>query len=73
MVHVTSPPAANKDAHAADAAAGSEGAVAGPTSLCPVVAFASFAAQLSFKAVLHLMVFSGGLCRVQGLGVNPKP
>jgi hypothetical protein len=34
--------------------------VAGPNSLCPVVAFASFAAQLSFKMVLHLAVFGGG-------------
>lgn len=33
---------------------------AGPNSLCPVVAFASFAAQLSFKMVLHLAVFGGG-------------
>lgn len=60
VVHIT-PPAASKDARAA---AASEGAVAGPTGLCPVVAFASFAAQLSFKAVLHLMVFAGGLCLV---------
>lgn len=36
------------------------GSDAAPTSLCPVVAFASFAAQLSFKAVLHLAVFAGG-------------
>lgn len=42
------------------AAASSSGSVAGPTSLCPVVAFTSFAAQLSFKAVLHLAVFAGG-------------
>jgi hypothetical protein len=39
----------------------------GPNSLCPVVAFASFAAQLSFKMVLHLAVFGGG-CRYGVLG-----
>lgn len=40
-------------------AAATEGA--GPSGLCPVVAFASFAAQLSFKAILHLVVFGGRL------------
>jgi hypothetical protein len=33
--------------------------VAAPTSLCPVVAFTSWAAQLSFKALMHLAVFGG--------------
>jgi len=30
------------------------------TLLCPVVAFVSFAAQLGFKAALHVAVFAGG-------------
>lgn len=40
-------------------AANNSGA-AGPNGLCPVVAFTSFAAQLSFKAIQHLVVFGGG-------------
>lgn len=36
-----------------------EAAASEPTSLCPVVALTTFAAQLSFKAALHLAVFSG--------------
>lgn len=34
-------------------------AASAPTSLCPVVALASFAGQLTFKAVMHLAVFAG--------------
>lgn len=41
--------------------------VAPPTSLCPVVAFTSWAAQLSFKALLHLAVFGGEWLRQQGV------
>jgi hypothetical protein len=59
--------APNKDAaavgmvHGVTVAGLHEGAAATPSALCPVVAFASFAAQLSFKAVLHVVVFGGGL------------
>lgn len=34
-------------------------ALASTNSLCPVVAFASFAGQLGFKAALHIAVFGG--------------
>jgi hypothetical protein len=44
---------------------------AAPTSLCPVVAFASWSAQLSFKAILHLAVF-GGEWRGAQLGCGDK-
>lgn len=33
--------------------------LASTNSLCPVVAFTSFAGQLGFKAMLHIAVFSG--------------
>lgn len=45
--------------NAVPAVANNSGA-AGPSGFCPVVAFASFAGQLSFKAILHLVVFGGG-------------
>jgi hypothetical protein len=49
-------------APAAELATMDKGVAAAPSGLCPVVAFASFAAQLSFKAILHVMVFGGGFC-----------
>jgi hypothetical protein len=47
--------------------------VAAPTSLCPVVAFASVAAQLSFRVIVHLAVFAGEcglLCSKQQQGFS---
>lgn len=41
------------------------GSVATPTSLCPVVAFASVASQLSFRVIVHLAVFAGE-CKSEG-------
>lgn len=53
--------AASGGSMAASADGGDSAAYAGAgvTSMCPVVAFASVAAQMSFKLVLHLAVFGG--------------